>query len=289
MAKKTRKKAAAKNAPSLASQADKYRCYQLSVQEPTHEVDFFVQAFKDRFGRKPLHLREDFCGTFAVCCEWVKGDKARTAVGVDRDDEPLAWGRANNLAPLKPAQKERVHLMQQDVRKRSRPKNVPAADILAAQNFSFWCFKSRSEVIEYLRAARANLADEGIIVMDMMGGGDCFHEGHRDERRITGYGKPLGAFNYVWEQARVDPITHDSDFYISFEFKDGSKLERCFGYHWRFWSIPEVREMLHEAGFAESHVYWEKLDAKRKETGEWERAGEAANDPSWIAYIVGVK
>ena len=64
MAKKKRK--------TLASTADKYKCYLASVQSPEHEIEFFDQAFKDEFGRKPKTLREDFCGTFAVCCEWVK-------------------------------------------------------------------------------------------------------------------------------------------------------------------------------------------------------------------------
>ena len=276
-------------APSMAEQADKYRCYQLSVQEPSHEMDFFVQAFKDRFKHTPKHLREDFCGTFAVCCEWVKGDKDRTAFGVDLDPEPLAWGQANNLTKLNDEQQSRVETVEANVLKRMKGKDHKPADILAAQNFSFWLFKSRSECVEYFRAARSHMADESILIMDMMGGGECLVEGHKDVRTITGYGKPIGKFKYVWEQARIDPVTGDSDFYISFKFKDGTKLDRCFGYHWRFWTIPEVREMLHEAGFSESHVYWEEVDEDGDETGDWVRVDEAPSDPSWIAYLVAVK
>ena len=68
---------------TFAEQADKFRCYQQSVQSPEHEIEFFEQAYRDEFKRKPYLLREDFCGTFAVCCEWVKANSRRTAIGVD--------------------------------------------------------------------------------------------------------------------------------------------------------------------------------------------------------------
>ena len=85
-----------KNKKTLASKADKYKCYLASVQSPEHEIDFFNQAFKEEFGRKPKTLREDFCGTFAVCCEWVRGNRKRSAIAVDLDPEPLAWGKKHN-------------------------------------------------------------------------------------------------------------------------------------------------------------------------------------------------
>ena len=63
----------------------------------------------------------------------------------------------------------------------------------------------------------------------------------------------------------------------------GSKLKDAFIYKWRLWSIPEVRELLAEAGFSRSEVYWEGEDDvfRKRET--------AASDPCWICYIVGVK
>lgn len=271
-----------KTKPTLAEQADKYVCYQKSVQEPEHEVEFFDQAFKEAFGRKPTTLREDFCGTFAVCCEWVKSNKKRTAVGVDLDPEPLEWGKANNLAKLDEDQQSRIKLLEQDVRKRNRPQ----VDILAAQNFSFWLFKTRKEVVDYFKTARANLASEGLMVMDMMGGGECYEEEHKDVRTIV---KGKKGFKYIWEQASYNPINHDASFYISFKFKDGSKLDRIFEYHWRFWTLAEVSEMLNEAGFSESHVYWEVLDDDGEETGEWARATTAPSDASWVCYIVAIK
>ena len=280
MAKKKKRKASGKTA---ADCADKFSLYQQSVQTPDHEVEFFEQAYRDSFDRKPLTLREDFCGTFAVCCEWAKSSKKRTAIGVDLCGETLQWGRENNLAKLSKTQQHRVKLIQDDV----RMKSDTGFDVLAAQNFSFWIFKTRPEVVEYFQVAHSNLNDEGVMVMDMMGGGECYEESLVDKRTIK---KGKNGFKYHWTQESFNPITGDASFHISFKFPDGSKLKKAFEYHWRFWTIPEVREMLAEAGFRESHVYWEIEDEDDPDVdGTWERRESASSDPSWICYIVAVK
>ena len=266
---------------TLADRADKFLCYQQSVQAPEHEVEFFEQAFQEAFSRKPSTLREDFCGTFAVCCRWVASNKNRMAIGVDLCPETLQWGRDHNLSSLTPSQQRRVTLLEQDV----RTENKPTVDVLAAQNFSFWIFKTRPEVIEYFRTAHANLNREGIMVMDMMGGGECYTVGLTDKRQIK---KGKAGFSYHWTQKRFNPVNHDATFYISFKFNDGSRLKRAFEYHWRFWTIPEVREMLAAAGFRETHVYWEQEDEDGEDTGIWERGEEAPSHPSWLAYIVAI-
>ena len=270
-----------KRKKTMADRADKFDLYQQSVQHADHEVEFFDQAFGEEFHRRPRTLREDFCGTFAVCCEWVKSSTHRTAVAVDLCPETLQWGKDNNLAKLKKSQQKRVTVLEQDVRKKNKPK----VDILAAQNFSFWIFKTRKEVIKYFKTARANLNSEGIMVMDMMGGGDCYIEGQTDKRKIV---KGKKGFSYHWEQASYNPVTADCSFYISFKFADGSKLKHAFEYHWRFWSIPEVREMLTEAGFSASYVYWEQEDEDGEGNDDWERCDVAPSDACWIAYIVAV-
>ena len=268
------------NRPTMAETADRHDCYQQSVQAPEHEIEFFEQAYRETFRRMPISLREDFCGTFAICCEWVKTKPRRTAIGVDLCANTLKWGRENNLSQLTAAQKKRIRLIKQDVRKRNRP----SVDILAAQNFSFWIFKTRAEVIDYFKIARSNLNEKGIMIMDMMGGGACYEEGNVDKRKIV---KGKKGFSYHWEQASFNPVNADASFYIHFKFGDGSKLKRAFEYHWRFWTIPEVREMLEEAGFSKSYVYWEIEDDDGEES--WQRREEAPSDPSWIAYLVGVR
>ena len=284
MGSKNKDKKKRRNRPkkSMAERADKLACYLKSVQSPDHEIDFFEQAYREAFRKTPYSLREDFCGTFSVCCEWVKSNPKRTAVGVDLCGDTLDWGREHNLVKLTDSQQKRIKLIEQDVRTRNRPQ----MDILAAQNFSFWIFKTRQEVIEYFQHARANLKREGIMIMDMMGGGDCYDEDTVDKRTIK---KGKNGFQYQWEQARFNPVNNDATFYIHFKFADGSKLKRAFEYHWRFWTIPEVREMLAEAGFSESHVYWELEDDDGEDTGIWERGEVAPSNPSWICYIVGIK
>ncbi len=268
--------------PTLAERADKFVCYQKSVQTPSHEVEFFEQAYREAYRSKPYTLREDFCGTFAVCCRWVASHVRRTAIAVDLCGDTLQWGRDHNLAKLSDAQKSRVRIIQQDVRKRNRPQ----VDVLAAQNFSFWIFKTRSEVVDYFKIARVNLKVKGIMVMDMMGGGECYEEELVDKRTIV---KGKKGFRYHWKQESFNPVTADARFSISFKFADGSKLKKAFQYDWRFWTIPEVREMLAEAGFRESHVYWETEDEDGEDSGEWERGEVAPSNPSWICYIVAIK
>jgi hypothetical protein len=268
---------------TMADRADKRKLYEEAVQMPDHEVGFFIQAYKDARQRKPYRLGEDFCGTFAVSCQWVKSDKERTAIGIDLCPTTLQWGRDNNLSKLDAEQQKRVTLKNQDVRK----KNTPQVDILAAQNFSFWVFKTRQEVIEYFKTALSNLADHGIMVIDMMGGAECRTEGLTHKQTIK-QGKD--GFTYHWKQVSFNPINSDACYSISFSFPDGSRLQDAFVYHWRLWTIPEVREMLIEAGFSMTHVYWaidEEFDPDRD--GGWQRREEAPSDASWTCYLVALK
>ena len=271
--------------PTLADIADKYALYGLSVQEPANEAEFFTKTYKQLNGREPRILREDFCGTHAVCCEWVKLHADNVAYGIDLDPEPLAWGKANLQPALTDDERRRIALYEDDVRTAAEVK----ADVLAAQNFSFFLFKTRDAVRGYFAQALANLADDGIMVMDMMGGSECYEEDHQDIRTIESDVKGFKKFKYIWEQKRFNPITADALFHIHFKFKDGSKLDKAFTYDWRFWTIPEVKELLLEAGFRDVTVYWEETDEDGDETGEFAPAAEGPADPSWIAYIVARK
>ena len=280
-----------------AQRGDKYALYQRSVQDADHEVALFERMYQDAHGpdATPLVLREDFCGTFAVCCAWVASLEDRRAIGVDLDPEPLAWGADHNLAALKPQQRARVELLERDVLQRDRSTGR-RADVLAAQNFSYWIYHTRESLRTYFEAARHHLAPGGILALDLMGGGACYEQDHEDTRTFSRVpksqsitGQPIPAFDYVWRQQRYDPISHRGRFEIDFRFRDRSVMERAFVYDWRFWSIPEVRELLDEAGFSQSHVYWEGEDEDGDGSGEWERAEEADPDPAWIAYIAAVR
>jgi hypothetical protein len=93
----------------------------------------------------------------------------------------------------------------------------------------------------------------------------------------------------VWHQERFDPITADALFHIHFRFPDGSALEQAFTYDWRLWTLPELRELLVEAGFSEVHVYWETDDKEGNPSGNYRRSTSGKPDPAWLCYVVGVK
>lgn len=280
-----RKKKKVNVAPNrTAAGADKYELYGLSVQEPSHEAEFFETLYEHALGKskKPTILREDFCGTFAVCREWVKRGEEHVAIGVDLDPEPLAWGRKTHYPQLTEEQVSRITLFEEDVRSDGEVK----ADILAAQNFSFFIFKERAQLLEYYKAAHANIAKQGIMVLDMFGGPECHEEGNEDVRTI---GKGKNAFKYVWETEKFDPINANVIQHIGFRFKDGTAIDRCLSYDWRFWTLPEVRELLSEAGFDDVVVYWEQEDEDGEGNGEYHPAKVGTADPSWVCYVIGVK
>lgn len=269
--------------PTQANRADKFKLYEESVQMPSHEVSFFEQAYAEARNSQPYSLGEDFCGTFAVSCQWVQSDKRRTAIAIDSCPETVQWGRDHNLSQLSEDEQQRVTVLEQDVL------HPPSGhvDIMAAQNFSFWFFKTRRKVLEYFRTALARLADNGIMVLDMMGGSECRIEG-LSHRQTIREGKD--GFKYEWKQVSYNPINSHACCSISFLFSDGSKLRDAFVYHWRLWTIAEVREMLSEAGFRKTHVYW-AVGEDMEGDGEfgWRRREKAPSDASWTCYLVALK
>jgi hypothetical protein len=269
---KKNKKRAQRPAP------DKYDLYQRSVQEPEADVKFLQRLFKKTYGRPARALREDFCGTAYLSCTWAAKHKDNRAWGIDLDPEPLAWGKKNNLSKLDDDARARVTLMEGDV----LTARTKSADINAAFNFSFFLFKTRPELLTYFKKARTTLAREGIFVLDAYGGADA-QKRQREIREHDG-------FDYVWDQDLFDPITHDVVNYIDFQFRGRKRMKRAFTYHWRLWSLPEIQELLHEAGFSDVGVYWEGTEEDTDEgNGVFTRRKHAPDDPAWIAYIVAVR
>ena len=127
--------------PTLAQRADRRRLYEQAVQEVAAEIDFVDDAYRAIRGRRATRLREDFCGTGNTSCEWVRRRPANTAVGLDIDEETLAWGRARHVARLKPAARERIRLLNSNVL--HPPTAARAVDIVLAMNFSYSVFHER--------------------------------------------------------------------------------------------------------------------------------------------------
>ena len=263
---------------SQAKQADRYALYQESVQDPPADVDLVDRVFKNHFGRYPDTLREDFCGTFAMACAFVERRPTNRAWGVDLDPEPLRWGRKHNLAALNEDQRSRVTLIQGDV----LDVDHGPIDVTVAFNFSYFIFKQRSQLLLYFEKSRARLHEEGIFVIDLYGGADA-------QRTLTET-REHDDFDYVWDQDVFDPIHHRALNHIHFEFPDGSRLNRAFTYDWRLWSIPELRDLLYEAGFRQVDTYWEKTDSRTGEgNGVYYRANHALDDPAWVSYMVALR
>ncbi len=263
----------------MAETADRYQLYLESVQAPDVDVAFFDRVYKEYFGEAATMLREDFCGTFAVCCEWAKLGDDRKSWGIDLDPEPLAWGREKHLAKLPEEAQTRVTLLEDDVLKAS----TPAVDVLAAQNFSYCIFDTRDALRDYFKRSYAAIKDQGAFVVDLFGGYESIED---DREEVTEHDD----FDYVWDQSKYDPINARGTYFIHFRFHDGSEIENAFKYEWRLWTIPEVREIMAEAGFEQVDVFWEGTDPKSGEgTGEYNKRDEAECDPAWVAYIVGVK
>jgi len=275
MAKRKKKKG--RESYSMAENADRHVLYENSVQNVEAEVEFLEAAFEELRGRRPVSFREDFCGTAAAACQWVSVNRRHRAFAVDVDQGVLDWGRAHNVDRLTQVQQRRLELLQADV----RTVGTPPVDIVGAFNFSYWCFKDRSVLRDYFRAVRRTLVDDGLFFMDVFGGADAYNEC----REKTKYDD----FTYIWEQASYEPVSGNYVCHIHFRFPDGSKLKRAFTYDWRLWSLPELRDLLAEAGFSASHVYWEGEDEEGEPNGEYSRVDSGDNDPAWIAYLVAEK
>ncbi len=270
-AKRPRRKSARQ---TMAARADRHDLYQKAVQCVEAEIDFVDETFTLLRRRKARLLREDFCGTANTACEWVRRRPSNRALGVDIDQEVQDWGLQHNVKALGRAAK-RITLINNDV---TKVKTEPV-DVVLAMNFSYWLFKERALLRVFFRRVRNALVSDGLFFLDAFGGYDAF----RETRETT---KNKG-FTYIWDQKAYNPITGDMLCHIHFKFPDGSRMKRAFTYNWRLWTVPEVREILHEAGFARTTVYWQGTDEETGEgNGEFEPSEMGEADPAWIVYIV---
>lgn len=263
-----------KNTSSLASQADKHILYELSVQCVEAEIDMVDETFEHLRGYHAQTLREDFCGTAQTSIEWISRRPDNLAAGIDLDADVLAWSQQHHLDSLNKQQRKRIHLRQEDV----RTGIAEPVQIVLAMNFSFQLFLTRATMLEYFISVRQSLSDDGVFFLDAFGGYECYKE----IEETTSFDD----FDYIWDQASYNPIDSGMQCYIHFAFPDGSRLDRAFSYYWRMWTLPELQELLSEAGFTNVTVYWEGTD---KKTGEGngvylpERIGDA--DAAWVCYL----
>lgn len=273
------KRRATKRAQPMSKRFDRHDLYQRSVQTVDAEIDFIDETFRSLRGRLPRTLREDFCGTANTSCEFVRRRRTNRAWGVDLDAGTLAWGIEHNIARLAPQARTRIELVRGDV----RTARTPPVDAVLAMNFSYFIFKERAVLRDYFKHVRRTLGPKGIFFLDAYGGSDAF-------RRLRETRKVAPGVTYVWHQADYDPINGHTVCHIHFRFRDGSVMRNAFTYDWRVWTLPEIREVLIEAGFRKVTVYWEEWDKKKWEgSGIFKPAERGDPDLGWIVYIVAEK
>ncbi len=258
---------------TMAEMADRHELYEMSVQNVEEECNFITDTFKTLRGRAPVSFREDFCGTASAACEWTTRGPTHTALGVDIDAEVLAWGRENRVSRLNPDQQARLRLLESDVMTVSTEK----FDIVGAFNFSYWIFQTRPLMVQYFRRVYESLNPDGVFFLDAFGGYEAFEE----MTEKTKYDK----FTYVWDQESYSPVSGEMTCHIHFKFPDKSKLKRAFTYVWRLWTLPEITELLAEAGFKNPTVYWEGTDEDGEGDGVFTPDDRGEADAGWIAYL----
>lgn len=263
--------------------------YEASVQNVDTDLDFAKRVFTRHRKRKPTTVREDFCGTAKLACRWTQRDPAHHAWGIDFHQPTLDWGAEHNASELTDEQRSRLHLLCGDV----LDTTTPPVDMAFALNFSFCVFKRRETLRHYFKSVCDALTNDGIFVLDIYGGTESVTAKADDTRLIPGFTTPDGVkisdFDYIWEQAAYNPITHETVCHIHFKVPGFGPIHKAFTYDWRLWTLPELQEILLEAGFSKAEVYLHDFDENGESDETFRRRTAYENTLGWVAYVVGIK
>lgn len=265
---------------------DKHMLYEASVQNVDESVSFIERVYKKNFSNAPRSLREDFCGSAALACRWVRATPERKAIGLDLDPSVLQWAKQHNIA-YQPKNSGSVTLLQQNV-----CSNTPPVDIVAAFNFSYNIFKKRDEFCSYLQHVQQSLNDKGLFICDMFGGTEAMNttvEKRRIEGRTRCDGTEIPSFKYYWEHEDFNVINHHILCHIHFKLPGQKKRKHAFSYDWRLWTLPELLELIKEAGFSKVMVYLHGWNDDGTSDDNYSQTTSYENAEGWLAYIVALK
>lgn len=273
----------------MKKRPDLHWLYEASVQNVGTDINFARRVFSRHRKRQPLTLREDFCGTAKLACDWVARKSQHEAWGIDFHQPTLDWGEKYNAVDLDDEQRKRLHLICGDVLKAK----TPLVDVVMALNFSFCVFKERELLRHYFQRVAQSLNSEGLFVLDIYGGTESSMEKSDDVREIPGFQIPAGAkipdFEYRWEQAEYNPINHHTKCHIHFKVPGFGKINKAFTYDWRLWTLPELQEILIEAGFQKTEVYLHGFNDEGESDEIFRRRKNYENSLGWVAYVAGIK
>lgn len=252
---------------------DKYDLYERAAQWPRMQAAFLRALLPDDC-EAPV-LGEDFSGTGGVARAWVRHVPGAWAVCADHDPEPLQ--RCRDI--------DRLTTRCQDVMAVN-----DKAHAIAVLNFSICEWLTRPQLLAYLRHARSRLEKDGVFVADLYGGEDAFAIGESDveiREPEPGAGALPEGVRYVWEQREADPLTARVVNAMHFQLPSGAWLRDAFVYDWRLWSVPELREAMHEAGFARTEVYDRLGDAIDTDGRLYVRPVESPDelDENYIVFV----
>ena len=238
---------------------EKYKLYEASVQNPEADIIFINREYKKLYGKKPLVLREDFCGTGAMACAWASQSRDHKAHGIDLDMEPISYGVENHYLKLKDEDQKRMEYILGNVMSNYNFK----ADVIVAFNFSYFLFKKRADLVKYFSQVRKHLKKEGAFFIDLFGGTETRQPLEESVKHKT--------HTYFWDCDSYNPLTAECQYYIHFK-KGQEKYERVFSYDWRMWDARELQDVLIDAGFSETHIYWEGVDKEGLGNGVFSRS-----------------
>ena len=222
-------------------------------------------------------MREDFCGTAAVCREWVRLGEGFAAVGVDLDAGVIGVARERMV---RAGAEGRMRLVCGDAigggGDMSEGPDGERADVVYVGNFSIGEIHERAVLVRYLRASVARLREGGVMVCDTYAGESAFRTGyatrvHAVEPSIA-EGIEGVRVHCTWEQREAEAMMARVVNAIHFRVEQRGEITLemfdAFVYRWRLWSVPELRDAMLEAGFASVELQ-EGLEVGA-EMGKWD-------------------
>ena len=66
-------------------------------------------------------------------------------------------------------------------------------------------------------------------------------------------------------------------------------MRKAFTYDWRMYTLPEIKDILIDAGFSDVIIYWQGWDEDGDGDGDFYKAKNADADAGWICYLAAIK
>jgi len=261
-----------------------YELYEAAVIDAKHDVRLFRRFFLEINRTYPEKYREDFAGTFKHAVEWVKCNRRNRAWAIDLDPCPLQFGRERHWSKLSDEQKRRIQILRQDVRKKSREQ----MHFITAMNFSYCIFKERELLKEYFQSVYKSLHRKGLFLLDVMGGSRVMDVS--EDKTVIPKTRSHPRLTYYWEQKSFDGFSHHTKFGMHFKVGNSKRrLKNVFTYDWRLWTMPELIDLLKEAGFKKTFIYGEGTRRDGTGTGIYKQQTYETDCLVWVSYLIAEK